>query len=76
MIDFPSGRVLEKASRWDCRRAETCGGGKSVSGGSLVFGNIGEFTDVELRQEVPQGAHKLRGCPPSWGAPGELVTPS
>ena len=36
-IDPPFGRVPEESSRWDHDGIETCGGGKSVSGGSLGF---------------------------------------
>ena len=36
MIDSPSGRVLEKASRWYGRRTETCSGEKYVFG--LIVG--------------------------------------
>ena len=30
MIESPSGRVLEKAPRWDLMGTEGCGGGKVV----------------------------------------------
>ena len=36
VIDSPSGRVPEKASRWDRRRTETCSGVKVISWGSLL----------------------------------------
>ena len=36
MIDSPSGRVPEKASRWDRGRIEAYGGGRVFSSGSLL----------------------------------------
>ena len=39
------------------------------------FPDFREFTEVELGQDVPRGAHKLKGHTPQ-GAPIELVTPS
>ena len=38
------------------------------------FGNICEFIEVELGQKELRESHKLRGRPPPWGAPLELVT--
>jgi hypothetical protein len=43
VIDSPSGRVPKKASRWDHRRTQACGGGKvfsSVSGILVIFGSL------------------------------------
>ena len=37
VIVDPSGRVPEKASRWNHGRKETCDGGKSISGGSPMY---------------------------------------
>ena len=64
VISSPSGRVPEKASTWDRRRTEACGGGKSVSGGSLGVPGISEFIEVELGQTEPHGAHKVIGGSP------------
>src|SRR3989337_3211289 len=36
VIDSPSGRVPEKASRWDRGRTEACGSGRVFSSGSLL----------------------------------------
>ena len=76
MIDSPSGRVPEKASRWDHGRTETCGGEKVSSGVPCWFGNIWEFIEVELGQTELGWAHEApgRACPP--GAPWWLVATS
>jgi hypothetical protein len=58
VIDSPSDRSLEKASRWDR------GCGKVILGASLCWvWNIWEFIEVELGQTELRGTH----------APGELV---
>ena len=61
MIDPPSGRVSEKASRWDRGRTEACDGGKSVSGGSLLDWGFCGFIEVEVDQNMLRGPHKLKG---------------
>ena len=50
VIDSPSDRVPEKASRWDRGRTEACGGRKVFSSVSLVYW---EFIALELDQDVP-----------------------
>jgi hypothetical protein len=49
MIDSPSGSVPEKASRWDLEGTDTCGGGKSVSGGSLLVWEYLRIYSAEIR---------------------------
>ena len=44
MVDSPSGRVPENASRWDHGRTEAGSGGKIVSNGSLlIWGFMGIY---------------------------------
>ena len=62
MIDSPSSRLPEKVSRWDLEGAETCGGGKSVSGGSLL---VWEYLRIYSAGIRSRGA--TRG-PQAWGA--------
>ena len=50
VIDPPSGRVPEKASRWDRERTKVCGGEKMFWASLYWFGNICEFIEVELGQ--------------------------
>ena len=61
MIDSPSGRVPEKASRWDRGRTEACGGGKVFSSGSLLVLEYLGIYSVGIRS---RGA--TRG-PQAWG---------
>ena len=61
VIDSPSGRVPEKVSRWDLEGTETCGGRKSVSGGSLL---VWEYLRI-YRLGIRSGG-ATRG-PQSWG---------
>ncbi len=76
MINSPSGRVPEKAPRWDLTGTEGCGGGKvqkvaaveiGFRGAPGCFQGIwvyigGRSTSVELR-----GAHEGGGAPPPLG---------
>ena len=72
---FPSGRVPEKASGWDHRRTEACGGGKVFSSVFWYTGNILEFIALELGQEVPRGAHKPGGALTPKARPLNLPLP-
>ena len=67
MIESPSGRVPEKASRWDLTRSETCGGRKVFPWLLLGFWNLCLFIGQGRRsggQEVNEGATSPRGAPP------------
>src|SRR3989337_1803692 len=71
VIDSPSGRVPEKASRWDRGRTEACGGGKVFSSVSLVYWEYLRIYSAGIRSG---GA--TRG-PQAWGgAPSRLVASS
>ena len=59
---FPSGRVPEKASRWDRGRTEACGGGKVFSSIFLVYW---EYLGIDSAGIRSRGA--TRG-PQAWGA--------
>ena len=71
VIDSPSGRVPEKASRWDRKRIEACGGGKVFLLALWGFPNICEFIEVELGQMESRGPHKATRRPP----PGRALLP-
>jgi hypothetical protein len=62
VIDSPTGILPKKASRWDRGRTETCGGGKSVSGGTLLVWKYLTIYRLGIRS---RGA--MRG-PQAWGA--------
>jgi hypothetical protein len=66
MIDSPSGRVPEKASRWDRGRTEACGGRKVFSSVSLVYWEYFGIYSTVIRS---RGA--MRG-PQAWGRPYPL----
>src|SRR3989337_1683732 len=71
VIDSPSGRVPKKASRWDHRRTQACGGGKVFSSVSLVYW---EYLGIYSAGIKSGGA--TRG-PPAWGgAHFRLAAPS
>ena len=65
MIDSPSGKVPEKASKWDSGRTEVCGGVKSVSGGSMGF-------SIYLR--IYRSGIRLDGA--AWGPRGNRARPT
>ena len=62
MIESPSGRLPEKAPRWDLTGIEGCGGGKVVSWLPLIF--LG-YKSIYRRKKYVGGA--MRG-PQGWGA--------
>jgi hypothetical protein len=59
VFDSPSDKVPEKASRWDRGRTETCGGGKVISGGSLLVSQYLRIYRSGIRSDeatsCPQG---------------------
>ena len=55
---IPSGRIPEKAPRWDLPGIEGYGGGKVFWWTLLAFGNIWEFVGQELGLEELGGANK------------------
>ena len=73
VIDSPSGRVPEKASRWDRGRTEACGSGKVFSSGSLMVSEYLRIYRSGIRSNgatrAPQGirARPLGSRPiPLW----------
>ena len=66
---FPSGRLPEKAPRWDLTGTEGCGGGKVVSWLSLMF--LG-YKSIYRRKKYVGGA--TRG-PRGWGARPPILWP-
>ena len=74
MIDSPSGRVPEKASRWDRGRTETCGGGKFVSSGSLgVLEYLGIYNAGIRSYEATRGPQGIRVRPVAESATNPQV---
>ena len=72
MIDSPSGRLPEKAPRWDLMGTEGCGGGKVVSWLSTI--DLG-YKSIYRRKKYVGGA--TRG-PQGWGhayPPGHALLP-
>ena len=55
MIDSPSGRMPEKAPRWDLTGIEGCGGGKVVSWLSLMF--LG-YKSIYIGGRSSSGGHR------------------
>ena len=62
VIVSPSGRLPEKAPRWDLMGTEGCGGGKLASWLSLI--DLG-YKSIYIRKKYVGGA--MRG-PRGWGA--------
>ena len=70
VIDPPSARVPEKASRWDVTRTETCGGGKSVLGGSLLVSRFQRIYIGRIRSNRAKvGPQGTRQCPGGLSPP-------
>ena len=71
VVDSPSHRVPEKASRWDLAITDTCGGEKSVLGGSLLVSWFLRIYRgrIRLNRETrgPQGTRARAGG--SWPPP-------
>src|SRR3990170_5948649 len=64
MIDSPSGRVLEKASRWDRGRTEACGGVKVIRGGSLMVSKYLRIYRSGIRSKgATRGPQGIRARP-------------
>ena len=64
MIKSPSGRMPEKAPRWDLVETEACSSRKVFWWILLLFGNIWEFIGQRLGLEESCGAHKPGSAPP------------
>jgi hypothetical protein len=70
VIDSPSGRVPEKASRWDRGRTETCGGEKVTSGGSLlVFQYLRIYRSGIRSDGATRGPQGIRARPVALPSP-------
>ena len=50
VVDSSTGKIPEKASRWDLTRTEACGGRKNILGGSVLVPDFGEFIELKLGQ--------------------------
>ena len=77
LIEDPSGRMLEKAPRWDPTGTKGYGGGKVFWWTLLVvweYLGIWVFMEQELGLEDTRGAHKPSGRP--QGAPRWVVASS
>ena len=76
VIDSPSGRVPEKASRWDRGRTEACGGRKVFSSGSqLVLEYLGIYS-VRIRSRgAMRGPQAWGRALPPWARPPGLTPP-
>ena len=61
MVDSLSGKLPEKATRWELVVLELAAAGK-VFCGLCWFHNFGEFIEAELGQIEPHGPHKPPGC--------------
>src|SRR3989337_3364864 len=74
VIDSPSGRVLEKASRWDRGRTEACGGGRVFSFGSLmVFEYLRIYRSGIRSKGATRGPQGILARPPP-GARGVALS--
>ena len=76
MINSPSGGVPAKASRWDLKGTETCGGGKRVSGGSLLVWEYFGIYSAGIRLRGATRGPQAWGRAYPLGAPPGLVAPS
>ena len=77
MINSPSDRVSEKASRWDHGRTETCGGEKVISGGSVLVSQYLRIYRSGIRSDgATWGTQGIRARLPPQGAPCCLVAHS
>jgi hypothetical protein len=77
VIESPSGRLPAKVPRWDLEETETCGGRKSVSGGSLLVCEYFRIYRLGIRSRGgTRGPQACQAHPTPQGAPGELVAPS
>ena len=71
MIESPSSRVLEKASRRDLSRTETCGGGKSISWTPLRVSNFLGIYSCGIRSNgAGVGPQGTRARQPPQARPG------
>ena len=63
VIESPSGRVPEKAPRWDLTGTEACRGGKVFWWMPLVVWDIWEYIGERIRSGGTRGGHKGGGTP-------------
>ena len=63
VIDSPSGRVPEKASRWIVKEQRFAAAERFFLLALWGFPNICEFIEVELGQTESRGPHKATRCP-------------
>jgi hypothetical protein len=75
VIESPSCRVSEKASRWDLMVLELAAEEKVFRGLLYWFHDFREFIDAELGQTDPRGPHNTPGRAYPLGAPWCLVGP-
>ena len=74
MIDAPSGRAPEKATRWDLTDTESYGGGIRVLAPYLVvWGYVGIYRRKEYVGGATGGPTRVEGAPRGVGAPPYLV---
>ena len=75
VIVSPSGRVLEKASRWDLMVLELAAAEKVFRGLLYWFHDFREFIEIELGKTKPCGPHKPPRRAYPLGVPWCLVDP-
>src|SRR3989337_2127582 len=76
VIDSPSGRVPKKASRWDHRRTEACGGGKVFSSVPLVYWEYLGIYSAGIRSGgATRGPQAWGRALPPWARPPGLSPP-
>ena len=64
VIESPSGRLPEKAPRWDLTGTEASGGGKVLAWLFLVLGEYLGIYRPKIRVGGPAGGAQARGAPP------------
>ena len=76
VIDSPSGRVPEKASKWDRGRTEACGSEKVIRGGSLLVSLDLRIHRSGIRSKgAMRGPQGNRAQSPPWARPVALSPP-
>ena len=64
VIESPSGRLPEKAPRWDLMGTEASDDGKYFRGSFWYWGNVWEFIGRRIGLGDLLGGHKPGGAPP------------